>query len=127
MTDRARTAHDADRARIGAAAADHSDQPALVPRDGLFEGQIAVVGETRIEGAVQGSLRGPGTLVLSEHGQIEGLIECDRVDADGRVLGPIRAGRHARLGAHARIEGDVEAPALEVADDAIWNGRARIG
>jgi len=117
----------ADRARVGAAAADHSDQPALVPRDGRFEGQIAVVGETRIDGAVQGSLRGPGSLVLGTTSQVEGLIDCERVEACGAVLGPIRAVSQARLGPGARIEGDVEAPALEVADDAIWNGRARIG
>ena len=32
---------------------------ALVPAGGVFEGQVAVVAETRVEGVVRGSLRGP--------------------------------------------------------------------
>ena len=64
----------------GAVAVEHAEMPALVPENGRFEGQIAVVGETRIEGAVQGSLRGPGTLHLGESAHVEGIIDCaDRV------------------------------------------------
>jgi cytoskeletal protein CcmA (bactofilin family) len=113
--------------RLGAAVGQREDAPPLVPRDGFFEGQVAVVGDTRIEGSVQGSLRGPGRLVLSPGARVEGIVECDRVDVEGQMIGPIRAGRLARFGPGAEIEGDVEAPAIEMADDATWNGRARIG
>ncbi len=113
--------------RLGAAIAQPEDAPPLVPSGGFFEGQVAVVGDTRIEGTVQGSLRGPGRLVLHAGARVEGVVECDRVDAQGRILGPVKAGRLARFGPGAEIEGDDEAPALEVSDDAIWNGRARIG
>lgn len=111
----------------GAITVEHPELPALVPQDGRFEGQIAVVSDTRIEGAVQGSLRGPGTLHLGETAHIEGVIDCEILESRGRIVGPVKARSRARLAAGTHLEGDVEAPAIEVDDDAVWNGRARIG
>jgi len=116
--------------RIGdpeSAATNHVDGPALVPVDGLFEGQIAVVGETRIAGEVIGSLRGPGTLRLEPTAAIEGPVECEALESAGRIVGSVHVRRTARLAAGTHFEGDLEAPVLEVEDEAIWNGTARIG
>jgi len=99
----------------------------LVPRDGLWEGQVAVVGRTLIEGAVNGSLRGPGELVLSRGARVEGVIDCEVVDSQGEIIGPVVARTRAHLGPGTRLTGDLEAPVLEVDDDAEWNGAARIG
>jgi cytoskeletal protein CcmA (bactofilin family) len=109
------------------AATNHADGPALVPADGLFEGQIAVVGETRISGAVIGSLRGPGTLRLDHTATIEGPVECEALESAGRIIGPVRVRKTARLAAGTHFEGDLEAPVLEVDDEAIWTGTARVG
>jgi len=111
----------------GAVAVEHPEMPALVPENGRFEGQIAVVSDTRIDGAVQGSLRGPGTLHLGETAHIEGVIDCESLVSKGRIIGPVTAHSRARLAAGTHLEGDVEAPSIEVDDDAVWNGRARIG
>ena len=109
------------------AATNHVDGPALVPADGLFEGQIAVVGDTRIAGAVIGSLRGPGTLRPDPTATIEGPVECEALESAGRIVGSVQVRKNARLAAGTHFEGDLEAPVLEVDDDAIWNGTARIG
>jgi cytoskeletal protein CcmA (bactofilin family) len=100
---------------------------ALVPRGGLFEGQIAVVGETRIDGTVLGSLQGPGNLVLGSHARVEGRIECETVSSRGAIIGPVVVRKLAHLGDGARVEGDLVAPVIEVDGDVIWNGKARVG
>jgi len=100
---------------------------ALVPDGGVFEGQVALVGETRIDGCVRGRVRGEGRLLLGPRGRIEGLLECDEVDSEGAIQGPIHARRQLRLGPSARLDGDVETPRLEVCPTAIWNGFARVG
>ncbi|MGB0619299.1 MAG: bactofilin family protein [Myxococcota bacterium] len=115
------------RARPESAATNHADGPPLVPSEGLFEGQVAVVGETRIAGAVIGTLRGPGTLRLDPSASIEGPIDCEILESAGRIVGTVQARSRARLTAGNHLEGDVEAPVLEVEDDAVWNGKARIG
>jgi len=99
----------------------------LVPKGGEFEGQVAVLGETYIEGSVRGSLRGPGELVLAGSSRVEGLIECEVIASQGEIVGPILARSRAHLADGARIDGDVEAPIVLVDDEVVWNGRARIG
>jgi cytoskeletal protein CcmA (bactofilin family) len=99
---------------------------ALVPKAGIFEGQIAEVGETRIEGTVLGSLRGPGTLSLGSEARVEGRIECETVSSFGTIMGPIVARKRVHLGDGACFEGDLVAPAIEVDGDVVWNGKARV-
>ncbi|MFK7899019.1 MAG: polymer-forming cytoskeletal protein [Myxococcota bacterium] len=100
---------------------------ALVPEGGLFEGQVAVAGPTRIEGTVRGTLRGPGALLIGPAGTVEGQVDCKEVIAQGRVIGPVRAEDRACLKAGAYFEGDLAAPVLEVHDEAVWLGQARVG
>lgn len=112
---------------LESAATNHADGPPLVPEEGLFEGQIAVVGTTRIAGAVIGTLRGPGTLELDPTATIEGPVDCEALESAGRIVGTVQVRERARLGAGAHLEGDLVAPVLEVDDEAVWNGKARIG
>lgn len=105
----------------------YADAPPLVPEQGVFEGQVAVVGETCIAGTVIGPLRGPGVLRVEGTGSIEGPVECERLESAGRVVGPVSARGGARLGPGAQLEGDLEAASLEVDDAAHWKGRVRIG
>jgi cytoskeletal protein CcmA (bactofilin family) len=99
----------------------------LVPVDGVFEGQVAILGETRIEGTVRGTLRGSGRLELGPDGRIEGSIECAEVRSQGAIVGLVVAHGRIHLRSGARMLGDLETPRLEVSDSAIWNGVARVG
>lgn len=98
----------------------------LIPRGGAFEGQVAIVGPTRIEGSVRGSIRGRGDLHVGPGARIEGRIECDALASQGEIVGPVRARTRAHFGAGARLDGDLEVPIMVFEDDAIWNGRATI-
>ena len=112
--------------RAGAALQD-TGPVALVPAGGVYVGEVAVIGRTRIEGRVVGSLRGPGVLELGPAAVVEGEIECREVRSEGAIRGPVRALERLALGPRARLEGDLEAPRVEVADHAVWNGVARVG
>ena len=114
-----------DEAGVDPAAEDSN--PPLVPAEGYFEGQVAVVGDTRISGSVQGSLRGPGHLMIDSGAHVDGVIDCDSLTASGRITGLIQARRHVKLSEGAHLEGDINAPSINMTDDAIWNGKARIG
>ncbi|MBY0399621.1 polymer-forming cytoskeletal protein [Myxococcota bacterium] len=99
----------------------------LIPLGGAFEGQVAITGPTRIDGSVRGSLRGAGDLVLGAQSRIEGRVECESLMSEGEIVGPVSVRTRARLGAGARLDGDLQAPIVSLDDDAIWNGRALIG
>lgn len=100
---------------------------ALVPREGFFEGLVAVFGRTRVEGTVRGSLRGPGELSLGPEARVEGIVECDVVSSRGVIIGPVVARTRAHFGDGARLEGNLDAPTVEVDGDVVWNGVARVG
>jgi cytoskeletal protein CcmA (bactofilin family) len=99
----------------------------LIPAQGVFEGQVSVQGDTRIDGTVRGTVRGTGRLELGPSARVEGTIECEDVCSQGAIVGPVVAHRRAELGPGARLDGDLDAPRLAVADSALWNGRARVG
>jgi cytoskeletal protein CcmA (bactofilin family) len=100
---------------------------ALVPRGGSFEGQVAIVGPTRIEGHVRGSLRGVGDLRIGSEARVEGRVECDALESDGEIVGPVSVRTRARFGPGARLDGDLQAPIVSLDEDAVWNGRALVG
>jgi cytoskeletal protein CcmA (bactofilin family) len=99
----------------------------LVPSGGAFEGQVAVVGITRIEGSVRGSLRGPGHLRVGPDARVEGRIECESLESRGEIVGPVSVRTRARIGGRGRLDGDLHAPTVLLEDDAVWNGRAVVG
>ena len=99
----------------------------LVPREGFFEGMVAILGRTRVEGTIRGSLRGPGELVLGPEARVEGVVECDRVSSRGVIIGPVVARDGAHFGDGARLEGDLDTPTVEIEGDVVWNGVARVG
>ncbi|GEM_PF-5546593 len=103
------------------------DAVALVPKGGFFEGQVALQGRTQVEGAVRGSLRGSGELVLSAEARVEGLVECDVVSCSGTIIGPVAVRIRAYFGDGAHFDGDLDAPRLEIEGDVVWNGIARVG
>jgi len=106
---------------------DDSSAVALVPLGGVFEGQVAVLGRTRLEGTVRGSLRGPGELVLGPEARVEGAVECEAVWSRGDIVGPVIVRTRAYFGDGAHFEGDLDAPALEIEGDVVWNGVAHVG
>jgi cytoskeletal protein CcmA (bactofilin family) len=99
----------------------------LVPAGGVFEGQIAIMGQTCIEGTVRGSLCGTGELELGREASVEGKVECDILRSRGQIIGPVLARSSAHFGAGARFEGDLDSPAVQVEDDVVWVGVARVG
>jgi len=105
---------------------DFRDVP-LVPRGGFFEGMVAILGRTRVEGTIRGSLRGPGELVLGPEARVEGVVECDLVLSRGVIIGPVVARIGAHFGDGAHLDGDLDAPTVEIEGDVVWNGVARVG
>lgn len=99
----------------------------LVPYGGVFEGQVAIVGPTRIEGRVRGSVRGNGDLRIGNAARVEGRIECDALESDGEIQGPVAVRTRARFGPGARLDGDLEARIVAFDEEAVWNGRAIVG
>ena len=96
----------------------HSHIDTLIGPNTQIEGNINFSGGLRVDGHVCGNIIATGdthnTLVLSEHGKIEGKIQVSNVVINGTVSGPIYADEYLELQGKAKIFGDVYYGAMEI-------------
>ena len=99
----------------------------LIGAGTTIEGNITFAGGLRVDGRVRGDVISadgkPGTLVLSEHAQIEGEIRVSHVVINGTVVGPVHAAEYVELQAKANVTGDVYYKTLEIQLGAVVQGR----
>ncbi|HQS38123.1 MAG: cell shape determination protein CcmA [Methylotenera sp. 24-45-7] len=99
----------------------------LVGADTKIEGNISFSGGLRVDGTVLGAITEPNdtpsTLILSEHGRIEGSVTVAKVVINGSVTGPVRSAQFIELQTKARIIGDVYYNSLEIHTGAVIEGK----
>lgn len=99
----------------------------LIGADSKIEGNINFSGGLRVDGTVLGAINEPNdtpsTLILSEHGRIEGAVTVAKVVINGSVTGPVKASQFIELQTKARIVGDVYYNSLEIHTGAVIEGK----
>ena len=98
----------------------------LIGVETRVEGDIHFTGGLRVDGSIRGNVSEvvttPGTLVLSEHGRIEGAIAVSQIMINGKVTGPVRASQYVELQTKSRVTGDVYYKSLEMHTGAVIEG-----
>ena len=99
----------------------------LIGAGTTIEGGITFVGGLRVDGRVRGAVIAaegkPGTLVLSEEAQIEGVIRVSHIVINGTVIGTVHAAEYVELQPKANVTGDVHYKTLEIQLGAVVQGR----
>ncbi len=80
----------------------------------------------RINGKFEGTLNTKGTLVIGKGAEIRANISGESIAIEGLVHGNIKATKSLKLGATARLAGDVETLKLVVEDGAEMNGKIQM-
>jgi cytoskeletal protein CcmA (bactofilin family) len=105
----------------------HNNIECLIGAGTTVEGNIIFAGGLRVDGRVRGDVIAaegrPGTLVLSEHAQIEGEIRVSHVVINGNVVGPVHATEYVELQPKANVTGDVHYKTLEIQLGAVVQGK----
>ncbi len=84
-------------------------------------GDIVSEGGFRIDGAVQGTVKTPGKVVVGKSGIINGTLQGTNADFEGRFSGKLRLSGVLSLKSTAFIEGEVEVGKLAVEPGATFN------
>jgi len=99
----------------------------LIGAEARIEGNISFSGGLRVDGEVNGNIIAvpgkPSTLVLSEHGRINGEISVTHLVVNGVVDGPVRAAEYLELQSKAKVTGNVHYKSLEIQLGAVVEGR----
>jgi cytoskeletal protein CcmA (bactofilin family) len=99
----------------------------LIGAEARIEGNISFSGGLRVDGEVNGNIIAvpgkPSTLVLSEHGRVNGEISVTHLMLNGVVEGPVHAAEYLELQSKANVTGNVHYKTLEIQLGAIVEGR----
>jgi cytoskeletal protein CcmA (bactofilin family) len=98
----------------------------LIGKGTTIDGNLRFSGGLHIEGVVKGNLAADGedaTLILSEHGHIQGEVRVPSMVLNGMIEGDVYAVGKVELFEKARIAGDVYYNLLEMAVGAEVNGK----
>jgi cytoskeletal protein CcmA (bactofilin family) len=99
----------------------------LVGADTRIEGDMAFSGGLRVDGTIIGNVSEvagtPSTIILSEHGRIEGAVTAAKIVLNGAVVGPVKSGQFIELQTKARITGDLHYKSLEMHTGAVIDGK----
>ena len=99
----------------------------LIGAGTVIEGNVSFTGGMRIDGQVNGNVTSmPGkaaTLVLSEHGSVNGEVCVSHLVVNGTICGNVTASEYLELHAKAKVTGDLNYKTLEIQVGAILEGR----
>jgi cytoskeletal protein CcmA (bactofilin family) len=93
-----------------------------------LSGEVRFRGMMRVDGRVSGRVvSDDGTLIVSSGGRVEADVEVAVAKINGTVEGDVTASERIELGRTARVQGDLQTPALIVEQGAIFEGNCRMG
>ena len=89
-------------------------------------GDIECSGVLKIEGIVEGSIRGPRQLLLGRQGEVKGDLHAREVVLGGKVEGKVVADERVEIQGTALVTGDVHTKSIVVLEGGRINGALRM-
>ena len=89
-------------------------------------GDIECAGVLKIEGVVEGTIRGPRQLLLGRQGEVKGDVHAREVILGGRVQGTVIADERIEIQGTALVTGDVHTKSIAVLEGGKINGAVRM-
>lgn len=105
----------------------HADFPTTIGADASFKGELQFEKGVQLFGKFEGQIDTKGQLVVAEGATLTGEVKAGDIRVDGQVKGNLNAGSKIQLSASGRLEGDIQAARLEVAEGAVLIGRCVVG
>ncbi len=94
----------------------------------VVQGDLEAHEDVLIEGRLKGTITLPsGTLTVAKGARAEGEIKVRTLVLHGELAGNVDAGERVQIFDTARMDGDVAAPKITVADGARFKGGIRTG
>jgi cytoskeletal protein CcmA (bactofilin family) len=86
-----------------------------------IKGNIEAKGCFRIDGCVEGIVKTPAKVVIGKDGSVNGELECENADIEGKFNGTLKISGTLSLRSTAVIEGEATVSKLAVEPGATFN------
>jgi cytoskeletal protein CcmA (bactofilin family) len=100
-----------------------TDDLSILGPGARIKGELEVDGVIKIEGAVEGTVRARGQVLVVKGGTVEGDIFGRQVVIGGEVRGGVFADERAEIQATSVINGDITTPQITVLEGGSINGK----
>lgn len=90
-------------------------------------GDIESTGVVKIEGVVEGAVRGARQLLLGRQGTVHGDIKVQEAVIGGVVVGTIVAEERVEIQGTSSVQGDIYTKTIVVLEGGVINGSVRMG
>jgi len=90
-------------------------------------GDLESTGVVKIEGTVEGAVRGARQLLLGRQGTVHGDIRAHEVVIGGTVVGTIVAEERVEIQGTSSVQGDIHTKSIVVLEGGVINGTVRMG
>lgn len=99
----------------------------LISAETRVDGDVQFSGGLRVDGVIQGNVTElpgtPSTLIIGEHGRIDGAVKVSKIFIVGKVVGPVQASQFVELQTKAKVVGDLHYKSLEMHTGAVLEGK----
>lgn len=95
----------------------------VIAKDLSVKGDVNCEGVMRIEGEIEGNIRGNGEITIAETGKVKGDIAARKVIVIGHVEGNIVAKESVELIAQSSVVGDITAEKISIEEGAVIEGK----
>jgi cytoskeletal protein CcmA (bactofilin family) len=89
-------------------------------------GDLETTGVVKIDGVVEGSIRGARQVLLGRSGTVQGDVHADEAVLAGKVIGTVVAAERVEVQSTSRIDGDIHTKSIVVLEGGIINGNVRM-
>jgi len=114
--------------------------PRVVEPPNTYEGTVSVIGAglkitgdvessgvIKVEGTVEGNIRGARQLFLGKGGTIRGDLHASEIVLAGTVVGTVSASDRCEIQGSSAIHGDIYTKSIVVLEGGVINGTVRMG
>ncbi|MDQ7012262.1 MAG: polymer-forming cytoskeletal protein [Planctomycetota bacterium] len=106
---------------------EHEPQITVIGPDTQIKGEMTFERTARILGRFEGKITSGGELQVGATAECVASLDATTIIVDGHVEGNVAASDRIQLNSTARVNGDVVAEKLIVAEGASFNGRCCVG
>jgi cytoskeletal protein CcmA (bactofilin family) len=93
----------------------------IIGKNTSIVGDVVSEGDFRIDGSVEGTIKTAGRVIIGKEGTVQGKVECDNADIEGKFSGELQVSSLLTLKSTASISGDVIISKLSVEPGAEFN------
>jgi len=89
-------------------------------------GDVETNGVVKVDGMIEGSIRGARQVLLGRSGTIQGDVHAEEAILAGKVVGTVTAVERVEVQSTSRIDGDIHTRSIVVLEGGIINGNVRM-